>query len=25
MYTDVSYLNFFNVMSNPVIYARNIS
>jgi len=25
MYTDVSYLNFFNVMGNPVIYARSIS
>jgi hypothetical protein len=25
MYADVSYLNFFNVMSNPVIYARSIS
>ncbi len=25
MYADVSYLNFFSVMSNPVIYARSIS
>jgi hypothetical protein len=25
MYADVSYLNFFNVMTNPVIYARSIS
>jgi hypothetical protein len=25
MYTDVSYLNFFSVMKNPVIYARSIS
>jgi hypothetical protein len=25
MYADVAYLNFFNVMSNPVIYARSIS
>jgi hypothetical protein len=25
MYTDVSYLNFFSVMNNPVIYARSIS
>jgi hypothetical protein len=25
MYADVSYLNFFNVMGNPVIYARSIS
>jgi hypothetical protein len=24
-YADVSYLNFFHVMSNPVIYARSIS
>jgi Flp pilus assembly protein TadG len=25
MYDNVSYLNFFNVMSNPIIYARSIS
>jgi hypothetical protein len=25
MYADVSYLNFFSVMANPVIYARSIS
>jgi hypothetical protein len=25
MYADVTYLNFFSVMSNPVIYARSIS
>jgi Flp pilus assembly protein TadG len=25
MYSNVSYLNFFNVMKNPVIYARSIS
>jgi Flp pilus assembly protein TadG len=25
MYANVSYLNFFNVMSNPIIYARSIS
>jgi hypothetical protein len=25
MYANVSYLNFFSVMSNPVIYARSIS
>jgi hypothetical protein len=25
MYADVSYLNFFSVMSNPVIFARSIS
>jgi len=25
MYADVSYLNFFSVMPNPVIYARSIS
>jgi hypothetical protein len=25
MYADVSYLNFFSVLKNPVIYARNIS
>jgi Flp pilus assembly protein TadG len=25
MYADVSFLNFFQVMRNPVIYARNIS
>jgi hypothetical protein len=25
MYADVSYLNFFSVMSNPVIYARSTS
>jgi hypothetical protein len=25
MYADVTYLNFFHVMSNPVIYARSIS
>ncbi len=25
MYADVSYLNFFSVMRNPVIYARSIS
>ncbi len=25
MYADVSYLNFFSVMGNPVIYARSIS
>jgi len=25
MYSDVSYLNFFSVMGNPVIYARSIS
>ncbi|MGA2215929.1 MAG: TadE family protein [Bryobacteraceae bacterium] len=25
MYANVSYLNFFNVMGNPVIYARSIS
>ena len=25
MYADVSYLNFFNVMTNPTIYARSIS
>jgi hypothetical protein len=25
MYADVTYLNFFNVMSNPTIYARSIS
>jgi hypothetical protein len=25
MYADVSYLNFFSVLSNPVIYARSIS
>ncbi|HTC87606.1 MAG TPA: TadE/TadG family type IV pilus assembly protein [Bryobacteraceae bacterium] len=25
MYADVSYLNFFHVMGNPVIYARSIS
>ena len=24
-YADVTYLNFFHVMSNPVIYARSIS
>lgn len=25
MYANVSYLNFFNVMQNPIIYARSIS
>jgi len=25
MYADVTYLNFFNVMTNPTIYARSIS
>ncbi len=25
MYADVSYLNFFNVMTNPTLYARSIS
>jgi hypothetical protein len=25
MYTDITYLNFFSVMKNPVIYARSIS
>lgn len=25
MYADVSYLNFFSVLSNPVIYARSLS
>ncbi len=25
MYTDVSFLNFFSVLTNPVIYARSIS
>jgi len=25
MYADVAYLNFFNVMANPTIYARSIS
>lgn len=25
MYANVSYLNFFNVMKNPIIYARSIS
>jgi hypothetical protein len=25
MYADVSYLNFFNILSNSVIYARSIS
>jgi hypothetical protein len=25
MYADVTYLNFFNVMKNPTIYARSIS
>jgi len=25
MYADVTYLNFFNVMPNPTIYARSIS
>jgi len=25
MYANVAYLNFFNVMSNPTIYARSIS
>jgi hypothetical protein len=25
MYTDVTYLNFFSVLRNPIIYARSIS
>jgi hypothetical protein len=25
MYANVSYLNFFSVLKNPVIYARSIS
>ncbi len=25
MYADISYLNFFSVLSNPVLYARSIS